>query len=279
VCDARQVFGRSEEEQPPQARLGAAGARTVAGGTYGDQSSGPPEGLVLLVFVVLTLAASAFVLVRAERRAESDPVQKAERGEIAGLDRLSLLREPNLRRVMAKVGASRRPLVTNIRVAPARVDLTVRDAAGSRKSLSVDPSFKVKESDFGVGDDDALPVSRLDPSGPERMLRAVAERTRLGVDAVDYVTLSPSGLGDPTWYLFLKRGDARDRQWAAAMDGSDLRHPGDPSRSVRRANARSKRKAKAEQARIRRGIAQQTACLRRATDAQAAARCIERYQP
>jgi hypothetical protein len=189
------------------------------------------------------------------------------------------VREPNLRRVIAKVAASQQPLVTNIRVAPARVDLTVRDAGGSRKSLSVGPSFKVKESDFGVGDDDAVPASRLDASGPERMLRAVAERTGLGVDAVDYVTLSPAGLGDPTWYLFLKRGDARDRQWAAAMDGSDLRHPGDPPRSVRRANARIRRKAKAEQARIQHAIQRQTACLQKATDAQAAARCIERYRP
>ena len=248
-------------------------------GTASEQSAGPHEGLVLLAFVVLTIAASAWVLVGAERRAESDPVQKAARGEIAGLDQLSLVREANLRRVIAKVAAGQRPLVTNVRVAPTRVDFTVRDAGGSRKSLSVGPSFKVKESDLGVGEDDALPVARLDARGPERMLRAVAERTGLGVDAVDYVTLSPTGLGEPAWYLFLKRGDARDRQWAAAMDGSDLRHPGDPPRSVRRANARGKRKAEAEQARIRRAIERRTACLRRAGDAQAAARCIERFQP
>jgi hypothetical protein len=273
------VFGRSEEEQSPQSRLAASGARTAAAGTDGEQSSGPPEGLILLAFVVLTLAVSAWVLVGAEHRAERDPVQQAARGEIAGLDKLSLVREANLRRVIAKVAAGQRPLVTNIRVAPTRVDFTVRDAAGSRKVLSVDPSSKVKESDFGVGDDDALPASRLDASGPERMLRVVAERTGLGVDAVDYVALSPVGVGEPTWYLFLKRGDARDRQWAAAMDGSDVRHPGDPSRSVRRANARSRRKAKADQARVRRAVERRTACLRKATDAQAAARCIERYQP
>jgi hypothetical protein len=247
--------------------------------TEGEQSSGPPEGLVLLTFVVLTLAASAYVLAGAERRAESDPVQKAARGEIAGLDPLSLVREANLRRVIAKVAAGQRTLVTNVRVAPTRVDFTVRDSGGSRKSLSVGPSFKVKESDLGVGEEDALPASRLDASGPERMLRAVAERTGVGVDAVDYVTLSPAGLGEPAWYLFLKRGDARNRQWAAAMDGSDLRHPGDPPRSVRRANARTKRKAKAEQARIRRAVERRSACLRKATDAQSAARCIERYQP
>jgi hypothetical protein len=273
------VFRRSEEEQSPQARLGATGARTAPVTSDGEQTGGPPEGLVLAAFVLLTLAASAFVVIGAERRAERDPVQKAARGEIAGLDPLSLVREPNLRRVIGKVAAGRRPLVTNIRVAPTRVDLTVRDVAGSRKVVSVDPSFKLEELDFGVGVDDALPASRLVASGPERMLRAVAERTGLGVDAVDYVTMAPIGLGEPTWYLFLKRGDVRKRRWAAAMDGSDLRHPGDPSRAVRRANARRKRQLAAQQGRIRRAIERQTACLRRAPDAGAAARCVQRYQP
>jgi hypothetical protein len=273
------VFGRSKEELPAQARLATTGARTAPVAPGGEQTGGPPESLILAAFVLVTLAASAFVLSRAERGAERDPVQKAARGEITGLDRLSLVREANLRRVIAQVAAGPRPLVTNIRVAPTRVNLTVRDAAGSRKSLTVGPSFKVEETDFGVGEDDAVPASRLAAAGPERMVRAVAERTGLGVDAVDYVTLSPIGLGQQAWYLFLKRGNARDRQWAAAMDGSDLRHPGDPPRSVRRANARRKRQFAAQQGRIRRAIERQTACLRRAPDAQAAARCVQRNQP
>jgi hypothetical protein len=273
------VFGRAKEETSPQSRLGRLGVHTTPAGTAGAEGGGPPEGLILFLFVLLTLAASAFVLVRSEREAVSDPTQKASRGEIDGLDRLSLVRADNLRRVLAKVDAGDRPLVTHIRVAPERVDLTVRDADGTRKTVSVDPAFKTKESDFGVGEDDAVRASKLDPSGPERILRAVAERTGLGADAVDYVTLSPLGLGESAWYMFLEEGPARDRQWAAAMDGSDLRHPGDPPRSVRRANAQRKRQLESQQRRIRRALRQRTACLRKARDATAAARCIERYQP
>jgi hypothetical protein len=219
------------------------------------------------------------VLVRAEREAERDPVARASRGEIQAFDSKSLFREANLRRVLTNVAASAHPLVTHIRVSPTRVDLTTRDADGLRRSISVNTAFKFDESDFGAGEDDAIPASRLDPSGPERMARAVVARTGLGAGAVDYVTLSPLGLGEPTWYLFMNQGPARDRQWAAAMDGSDLRHPGDLSRSQKAANARSKRRAEAQQRHIRRAIARQNACLRKATDAQAAARCVQRFQP
>jgi hypothetical protein len=37
---------------------------------------GPPETLILIVFAVLTLAASAFVLQRAEHKALHDPSQR-----------------------------------------------------------------------------------------------------------------------------------------------------------------------------------------------------------
>jgi hypothetical protein len=264
------VFGRTKEEPPPQARLA---------GTAPEVPVGPSEGPLVALFTLVTLAAIVFVLARSERAAERDPVAQAARGEIQAFDSKSLMREPNLRRVLTKVAASPHPLVTNIRVAPTRVDLTVRDADGLRRSVSVNTAFKVDESDFGAGEDDAIPASKLDPSGPERMARAVVARTELGAGAVDYVTLSPLGLGEPTWYLFMKQGPARDRQWAAAMDGSDLRHPGDLSKSQKAANARAKGRAEAEQRRIRRAIARQNACLRKATDAQAAARCVQRFQP
>jgi hypothetical protein len=266
------VFGRTKEEPPPQARLAGSASQ-------GEAAVGPSEGPLVLLFALLTLAAIAFVLARAERAAEHDPVARGARGETRSLDRQSLVREPNLRRVLGTVAASAHPLVTDIRVSATRVDLTVRDRDGIRKSVSVDAAFKTKESDFGAGEDDAIPASRLDAAGPERMARAVIARTGLGAGAVDYVTLQPLGIGQPTWYLFMKQGPARDRQWAAAMDGSDLRHPGDLSRSQKAANARTKRHAEAEQRRIRRAIARQNACLRKATDAQAAARCIQRFQP
>jgi hypothetical protein len=218
------------------------------------ERGGPPEGLILLVFAVLTIAASAFVLIRDERNALRDPVQKAARGEIKGLGELSLVRERNLRKVLDRVAASRRPLVVNIRVAPTRANLI-------------------------VSDDDAVRASSIDPAGPERMLRAVAERTRLGTDAIDYVTLSPTGFGQLSWYLYLKDGPAKSRQWVAAMNGTDVRHQGELPRVQREANARRQRRVRAQQARIRRALERRSACVSKARDGAAVTRCIERYQP
>jgi hypothetical protein len=239
----------------------------------------PSEGLILLLFTILTIAASAFVLLRSESDAVSDPAEKAARGEIAGLDELSLLREANLRKALSKVAEGSRPLISNIRVSAERVDVTVRDDDGSRKILSIDPGFEVEERDFGVGEDAAVEVPTIDAGAPERMVRSVAERTRLGEDAVDYVTMSFAGSGERSWYMALDTGPARTRQWIAAADGSDLRKPGELSQKQKDENERTRRELEAQQRRYQRQFERRSACLQRASDARAAARCYTRFQP
>lgn len=63
------------------------------------------EGLVLLLFAILTLAASAYVLATAEQNAVDDPAQRAARGEITGLHAQSLMR----RAPTSSARSSRRP--------------------------------------------------------------------------------------------------------------------------------------------------------------------------
>lgn len=242
-----------------------------------DGASGPREGLILLLFTILTVALSAYVLVGSEDDALHDPAQKAARGEIDGLDSLSLVREANLRKVLAKVEAGPRPLISSIRVAPSRVDVTVRDNDGSRKILSIDASFGVEESNFGVGDDTAVRTTEIDASAPERMVKAVAERTRMAPDAVDYLTLSFAGNGERSWYMALDKGPARTRQWIAAVDGTDLRKPGVLSQVHRDAAAKRKREFEAQQRRFKRQLARRNACVQKAQDAAAVGRCIERF--
>jgi hypothetical protein len=239
--------------------------------------SGPREGLILLLFTILTVALSAYVLVNEEHDAVHDPTQKASRGEVRGLGSLSLLREANLRRVLAKVAAGKRPLVSDIRVSAVRVDVTVLDADGFRKVLSFDPGFGVKEIDLGVSDTHTVRAGRIDPGAPERMVKSVAERTRLGNDAVDYVTASFSGSPPYNWYMSLDKGPARTRQWIAARDGSDLRKPGELSQAQKDANAQRKRQFEAQQRRFKRQSARRDACLNRAQTATAASRCLDRF--
>jgi len=220
-----------------------------------SERPGPREGLILLLFTLLALGASVYVVVGAELEARDDPAEKAARGEVDGLDDLSLLRRENLARVLGEVAEGKRPLLLNLRVSATAADVTVRDADGSRKILSFDAGFDSDERDFGVGEDAALAPAAIEAGAPERMARAVARRTGQPVEAVDYVTLAATSSGAPTWYLALDSGPARDRQWVAAMDGSDLRKPGEPS-AEQRARAR---------------------CFERADDSAEVARCIERF--
>jgi hypothetical protein len=274
---AGRVFGRLKEQPSPQSLVGTTSTAPSPDAAEDQGGGGPPEALILLLFTILTIAASAFVLLRAQDRAVHDPVQKASRGEIKGLDPLSLLREANLRRALAKVAGGKRPLISSIRVSAVRVDLTVRDNDGSRKLLSIDPGFGVKTSDFGVGDDAAVTASQINAAAPERMVRAVAERTRLGAGAVDYVALSFSGSGEHDWFMSLDKGPFRLRQWIAAPDGTDLRKPGELAQSQKDANARQMRKFQAQQRRLKRQLARRRACLLKARDVQAASRCIQRF--
>ena len=268
------MFGRLKEQPPAQSLVGGTGVTTTP--VEGESGpSGPPEGLILLVFVVLTLAASAFVLTRAADKLERDPAQKASRGEVKGLDSLSMLRTANLKRALAKVDSSSYPLISNLRVSAARVDVTARDNDGSRKLMSIDPGLNVTTRDFGVGEDQAVRSERINAAAPERMARSVAERTGLSPDAVDYVTTSFSGSGMPTWYLALNQGPARIRGWIAAPDGSDLRKPGELSQAQKDENDRRRRQAEAEQRRIKRVLARRRACLIKARDVYAASRCVQ----
>jgi hypothetical protein len=276
------VFGRSEEEPSPQERLsGHTGATTTAvDQPAGDGPSGPREGLILLLFALLTIAAAAFVLWSEEQSAADDPAGKAARGEVRGLDDLSMLREKNLRRVLEEVSDGDRPLVRNIRIEPGRVDVQVANADGSAKILSFDPAFEVTERDFGVSVSRSVPASKIDASGPERMLRGVAERSGLDTDAVDYATATflIEDASTATWFMAMKEGPADKRQWTAEPDGRDVRRPGELSRAQERENARRQREIEQTVKRQQRRSKQLSNCLRKATSSPQFTRCFERYQ-
>jgi hypothetical protein len=276
------VFGRLKEQPSPQSLVSGAGSTTAAVDPQQSGSAeGPRESVILLVFFVLTLAATAYVLAKAEHKALHDPVAKAQRGEVHGLSSGSFLRPENFKRALDKVSSSSRPFITNVRVAPERVDATVRDQDGSRKLLNIDLAFKVTEYDNNVGDDPAVRASQIDTAAPQRMVKAMAERTGLSTDAVDYVTMSIDDQGPQTWFMSLKDGfgGATQNDWIAEADGSDLRHPGDLSRKMREEQAKIKRDTEREQRRISRILEKRSACLSKAITAERASRCIERYQP
>ena len=282
------MLGKTEEEPDPQSLVGSAARAGVAGSTHSvsptaalPDSRGPREGPLIFLFILLTLAASGFVLKSEEDDAVKDPKQKAARGEVTGLSQLSLVRAVNLRKALAEVASSPHRLVTNVRVAPDRVNVSARDEDGMRRYLTIDPGFGLKEDDAGVGEDDAVHVSKIDAEAPERMLRLVVEKTGLPTSAIDYVTTSVSNNPNvkQTWYLAMKEGPARVRQWIAEADGTDIRRPGELSTADKRRNRRQRLQFERAQRRLQLTIRRRTRCIQRAPDATAISRCLERYKP
>ena len=236
---------------------------------------GPREGPLILIFIVATLAASALVLHRAEADAVKDPNQKAARGEIKGLSDLSLVRPENLRKALAKIDASQYPLIVNLRVAPDRVNAMVRNADGIRRFVTVDPSYDLTSTDANTGEDYAVHGEGVNVNGPERMLKAVVAKTGLSPAAFDYVATTFSKDSPTEWFMSMKQGPARVREWVAAADGSDVRRPGEPSAGDKARQAANARALRHTQLMIKR----RTNCINRAHDATAVTRCTERYQP
>jgi hypothetical protein len=280
------VLGRTKEEPTPQSLVGGATHSISSTPIEPTDAHGPREGPLIFLFVVLTLAASAFVLHRSEDRAVHDPKQKAARGEVQGLSALSLVRPANLRRALAKVDQGDHPFISNVRIAADRANFAVRDADGMRRYLTIDPGFGVKSSDAGVGDDYAVRAAKIDADAPERMLKLVVAKTGQTPSALDYVTTSFSATSPTTWYMSLKQGPARERAWIAESNGTDIRKPGELSSKDRRRIAADKRRSDAarrkfelRQRHLQLVIRRRTNCLNKANDAGDVSRCVERYQP
>lgn len=262
------MFGRVKEQPSPQSLVGASTSAVPPA-----EGGSPPEGLILLIFTVLTVAASALVLHSAASKSETDPLQKAARGEIQGLDELSFFHAANLRKALAKVSDGRWPLIISVRLASDRVDVTARDRDGYRKYLSINPAYKVDISDDNVGEDKAIRASQIDTAAPERMIRAVAERTRMSPNAVDYLVTDADNEKDAAWYMFLDQGPARVRQWVTSSSGTDLRHPGEPSQVQKAATAKRERDLKRQQDRQTRHFK----CIAKAFTPAAYSRCDRKF--
>jgi hypothetical protein len=267
------MFGRLKEQPPPQSLVGSATSPAPQTAGDGGGSSGPSEGLILVLFTIVTVVASALVLHNAASKSASDPVQKAARGEIQGLDSLSFFHAANLRRALAKVSDGRWPLIIRMRVAAARVDVTARDKDGFRKDLTIDPAFKVQVSDDNVGEDQTITAAQIDTGAPERMIRAVSERTHMSANAVDYLVLDAGNDRQSAWYMFLDQGPARVRLWVATSSGTDLRHPGELSQADKNANAKRERAFKRQQQRIARHVK----CITHAFTPAAYSRCDRKF--
>lgn len=275
------IFGRQDEELPPQERLGTTGTGTTttaappsgSAADPGDQH-GPNEGFVLLLFTLITAAAIAWVLIGGEHKALNDPNAKADRGEIGALDDLSLIRAKNVRRMLAQVASSSSPGVADLRFAPTSADITVQNENGDQTIWSFDPKLKVSKHSFGSGSsDDSQPVQIVDPAAPERMVRSAIEKSGRPASDVNYVTTSFLTQKRPDWTIAFKTGPTDKRLWVASFNGRDVRRVGAPSTAQQHQTQRIKQSVQ----KLKQRVKARAKCLSQATTAQGAARCLRRF--
>jgi len=187
----------------------------------------PGEGLILLLWTLLVVGAVVVVLTRAEHDELTDPVKQAARGEVTGLGPLSLLTAAQFGGAMTALG-DRYPdaRATSIRVEPTRINASVRTGQYALHQVSVDVALKTHEDGSGETTEKGLALARVDPRGPERLVRAVNERTRTQPTDVDYLVLSVDSTSPRAsrWALFLKRGTPPDqRRYTSDLAGHDVK--------------------------------------------------------
>jgi hypothetical protein len=183
-----------------------------------------PETPLILLWAVLTLAATACVIGRSEHDAVHDPVQKAARGEIGERSTLALNRQARLRRALAALQRAAKPgeELDLLRLDPVRISARVHDPAGRQRFLELDSALGVSSSLFGDTRSRAVPFSRVDVAAPERMLRAVRRRIRGG--RLDYLVFSVSSIDATTgWTLFLADVLPAQKGWGADGHGRGIR--------------------------------------------------------
>lgn len=184
-----------------------------------------------MLFTLAVISACAAVIVPTEAHYASDPVQKASRGEIGGLDALSLLRAERAAAALEAIraGSPAESRVQSLTVRPTQVDAeVVVPADGSERDANVDVALKAHFDDpRDASSDYGVTFRRFDMTVPEAMTRAVLARLHRPESDIDYVTASISSDGSYTWSLFLQHGRIRDRHWTADADGANLKRPGE----------------------------------------------------
>lgn len=239
--DARQdAAGASRYTAPPAAdaqrralasqlgnALSQAAAARPSGGTPGvtvrkrSAGRGCLVALVVLLAIAGSLVAGVIGLVSSvdvhtggssgTTTTTAPEVPKAEAPKAApkGLGSGSLVRRDNLAAALKTLRTSGGGRLTNLRVAPERIDATLLTSAGRLRHVQIKPGGKLERfgSDSGAGFDQTptLPFAALSPGAPQRLARAGAERVRVPVSTLQYVVPIRVS-GSVMWAAYFLRG-------------------------------------------------------------------------
>jgi hypothetical protein len=204
--------------QPPvEAPPVAAAPRPEARARPRPRTRRRPRVVSRLIVLLVVVVAGANLVAGASHKVKdavddlptlSPPSAVTPKAAPAGLQPGSLIRAGELRRALAELRRRDIGRLQTLRLAPERIDaalLTRRSTLVSVQLRSDGEFQRFSESGGGFRHLDTMPYARLDPTAPQRLVRAAAERLHRPVSAIDYVVPSITD-GKITWGAYFKGG-------------------------------------------------------------------------
>ena len=209
-------------ERAEDARQAAAGdSRWTAPATptITVRRSGAARGCLITIVVVLLIGGAAVagilslvskVDINTDGPEKAITAPEVEPGgpKPTGLGEGSLMRRADLAAALTQLRSSEDTKLTNLRVAPERIDATLLTREGRLRHVQITPGGKLRRfgSDSGAGFDTVgtIPFSRLNPGAPQRLARRGAKEIGVPVTEVQYaVPLYHDG--QVTWGVYFTR--------------------------------------------------------------------------
>jgi len=232
----RDAFGNPLTEggaaTPPSAAVTVDEPAAVPAPAEPDRPRRSPVGVL---FLIVALAVTGVVLWRSDRDALDAPQVVARELDGHALAERSLLREANLRRVLALVEEEMRPgeELLSVRITPAEVVTQVRDENGDTRLIDVDLAFAVDARDWSTGTSSTpIDLATIDPAVPQRVVREALRHA--GVDDTHLSAISLTGADRPSWYVTLDDVRIGNQSWIADLAGVAVTRPGElpPARGL-----------------------------------------------
>jgi hypothetical protein len=143
----------------------------------------------------------------------------------AGIAGRSLIRPENLAKALARVQREGTRMTT-LRLAPDRLDATVRRGGGTR-AVNIDAALRVTTRDSpGAGSRGSVRVADVPPDGLQRAVQRIRAKAGVSPSRIGYAVISPRPpeIELPTrWTIFYDEVGDADRAWTATLDGRKVR--------------------------------------------------------
>jgi hypothetical protein len=213
------------------------------------------DRLLVIVFVMAALGASAALIANAEREMPADAGAAADAdapgdatpgnaGPGASDDRRAnadraraprrydLVRPAGTRRALVKLRRTMGPneVLDTLRIASDRVNATIHSPRSERQRvISIADDLEVTATAAGRRDGRGMRLGQIDAAAPWRAARTAARNGGFRVGKLDYLAISAPIIpgAAPTWSAFFDGVRLRNSHWIASLDGRTAYRPGE----------------------------------------------------